>query len=813
MPALPWPGLSPPYTRRADQNDATVKETVSADDLDAGTAPAPDGLIAVFDDGEGMDIDRIHELWLVGRSSKRGSSVPTTKFGRLVVGKFGIGKIATYAVANRITYVAARDGVVRHVTCDFRDFKAVSKDGQINLEIHKVDNLPQLLATREMTLVLRRLGLSANSLCDGSQPNWTLCLLDDLKDNARKIRSKDMRWVLRTAIPLGDQFRVFLDNEEQTSSKVDQKVLLTYGPGDIALERLVEFNRENKTDLRHGPGGLIEPTLFPSGISGKIVVTKNPLFGGKSDLLGRSNGFFIKVRGRVINPEDALFHNMAKSHSTFARFRAELNMDDLHEDLLASREAVGSTRRRQIASAIAEMIFAKARNFYDRSTDDEANQGQAVEEKRTTIDQGMVERPLADVLLAHAGKPAGGGADGDWMYIEKVKAEKNEEIVEQLYNSRRPYSFPRVKTGPQRPIARFNPENAEFAVNDDHQLVLAFDSKYREMIDLIAAAEVMLEVYLAETGVPPHIIGDVLQRRDKLLRGMASERIHSAKLIAQMLREGASDYMSLELALVAAVRVLGFQVKHVGGPDEPDGLALFVDSDMSETRITLEAKASTTRPSLGHLDFASLRRHADARGAGGGVLLVAPSYPAEADEEGAASTNARQTNVSCWTAETLARLVEHAEEFRISARQVADIVATKATPAAVKAAVDVLLKEEHSPRPLYAAIMAALRSEVDGRIAPGDRRDVSGIRTLVNMGGMQSINREEVRKALVDLERESRGLMEVHGDSVLFLSDLEAITRRVSRLTGVAGTPHTRGTFKSDDNQPILPNFDEPKPK
>ncbi len=58
---------------------------------------------------------------------------------------------------------------------------------------------------------------------------------------------------------------------------------------------------------------------------------------------------------------------------------------------------------------------------------------------------------------------------------------------------------------------------------------MAFDSKYKELIDIIATAEVMLEVYLAETGVPPHAIGDILQRRDKLLRGMASERIFSPK--------------------------------------------------------------------------------------------------------------------------------------------------------------------------------------------------------------------------------------------------------------------------------------------
>jgi hypothetical protein len=767
--------------------------------------PAPDGLIAVFDDGEGMDIDKIHELWSVGRSSKGGRSEPTPRFGRLVVGKFGIGKIATYAVANRITYVASRAGVVRHVTCDFRRFRKAGRKEEVKLKIRKVEHLAELLARPDMASVLARLGLKAASLVDGSMPNWTLCLLDDLKDNAAKIRSRDMRWVLRTAMPLGDTFRVYLDGAQQTSSKVDQNILLEFDIKDLDQERINDVNLEFETKVKRTATGLIEPTLFPSGITGSVLVTENPLPGGKSDLLGRSNGFFIKVRDRVVNPEEPLFHNQAQSHSTFSRFRAELHFDDLHGDLLASREAVGSTRRRDVAAAIAKVVFTKARNFFDNYEREKARQGQTTEENRTTIDQGLVERPLADVLLASAGRPAGGGADGDWMYIDPVDAAANDEIVERLYNKRVPYRFPRVNTGRERPIARFNPNSAEFSINEDHQFVMAFDSKYRELIEVIATAEVMLEVYLAESGVPPHLIGDVLSRRDALLRSMASERIYSPPLIATMLRESAADYINLELALVAAVRVLGFQVKHIGGPDEPDGLALFVDSDMSETRIILESKASGTTPQLGHLDFATLRRHAKKRGAEGGVLLVAPRYPAEAREDGAASENAKQTNVSCWTVEVLAGLVEKADDFRVSAKQVAKIVRTCSTPASVKAAVEALLTEDNNPTPLYAAIMDALRSEVEGRIAAGDRRDVSGIRTLVNLRGQKAVTRDVVKRALVDLEREARGLLEVQGDTVLFLSDLETITRKVSRLTGQPGPPHTRGTFKKDDNQPMLP--------
>src|SRR5437667_9096418 len=50
--------------------------------------------IAVLDDGEGMDADGLKEHWLIGKSFKRELSVLPR--GRNQIGKFGIGKLATY---------------------------------------------------------------------------------------------------------------------------------------------------------------------------------------------------------------------------------------------------------------------------------------------------------------------------------------------------------------------------------------------------------------------------------------------------------------------------------------------------------------------------------------------------------------------------------------------------------------------------------------------------------------------------------------------------------------------------------------------
>ncbi|MBK7539248.1 MAG: ATP-binding protein [Myxococcales bacterium] len=50
--------------------------------------------IAVIDDGEGMNAKGLEQLWQIGASQKR--TLTSTPLNRTQIGKFGIGKLATY---------------------------------------------------------------------------------------------------------------------------------------------------------------------------------------------------------------------------------------------------------------------------------------------------------------------------------------------------------------------------------------------------------------------------------------------------------------------------------------------------------------------------------------------------------------------------------------------------------------------------------------------------------------------------------------------------------------------------------------------
>ena len=97
----------------ADANECKLFVPEKKDDLRA---------VLVYDDGIGMDAEGLSNLWLIARSNKRDENYQA-RMKRKQIGKFGIGKLSTYAIANSITYVSRTAGQILAVTANFRQFK------------------------------------------------------------------------------------------------------------------------------------------------------------------------------------------------------------------------------------------------------------------------------------------------------------------------------------------------------------------------------------------------------------------------------------------------------------------------------------------------------------------------------------------------------------------------------------------------------------------------------------------------------------------------------------------------------------------
>src|SRR5690606_22440541 len=100
-------------------------------------------------------------------------------------------------------------------------------------------------------------------------------------------------------------------------------------------------------------------------VRGVARIFEQRLTTGKSEQYGRSHGFFIRVRGRVINLEDELFGLDALNHAAWSRFSMEVDADGLREHLLSSREGVRESEAIHTLRRYLHQVFNICRQAYD----------------------------------------------------------------------------------------------------------------------------------------------------------------------------------------------------------------------------------------------------------------------------------------------------------------------------------------------------------------------------------------------------------------------------------------------------------------
>lgn len=772
-------------------------------------------LIAIFDNGQGMDFKGLEELWHVGESPKKNLSM-TSKYGRRIIGKFGIGKLATYAISNRITYISRTADKLHHVSCDFTEFKSAPEGGAadpVNLIVNEVSDFSQFKTNAEFSKICESLNIDEGDLTNGKCPTWTLCVLENLKPKAQELKVGRLKWVLKTAMPLKANFSLFVNRDRVERTKEAFNPIVEFAVAELDEKRLVELNKNLTSDEKwRVESGAIVSNTFPQGLTGEVLVTSRSLVAGKSAEVDRSHGFFVFVNDRLVNQTDELFGLHALSHSTFNNFRADVKVNDLNSEVTAPREGIEQGRKLKLVKDILLDLFNDARSRKNAAErESEAKEKRKREHERSYVSPRLVEQPIADTLAVYGNSETGTDADDSWFFMSPKEHVDLPNVVESLYeNGTGNYKYSYRRLGKTERLVKLDPSDSNFTLNEDHEVVQAYsdDPKSRKLLEDLVAAEVLLEVYLREAGVDPFVIGEVLERRDTLMRSLAIDQIYSLESIAELLRNSRDDEYELEIALVAATRALGFNAKHISKAGEPDGFARFNDYKTGDIKITLEAKSSGKTPSLSAIDFSGLIEHVTNNEAQG-CLLLSPEYPGEKiqqkdtegnDKNSSVENRATEGKISCWTIEDMARVVSATESRQITAVQILDIVLNKFTPKDVSKAVDELLNGS-SKRELYQGILDVLKTlDKRGRLQ-NDPRTVETISGIIatNYDHLDVTN-SEVRAALVELSNSSRGLLRLaDSNTLIFTGDLEEFERRVSTLTGALGQPRKIGNFRAED--------------
>jgi hypothetical protein len=652
---------------------ATAVYIGMAEDLDA-----PDAAVWVLDNGESMDEAGIGLLWKVAYSTK-----PSRVVKRPQIGKFGIGKLSTYLLAHQLTYVCkASDGVIRAVTLDYRD---IGKKGEglhideLPLEVRAIteDELEDLLAdvqgADDILSILRRgvphekaddadefgPGDGETQTADPPTGTWTLVVLTDLKDAGRAMETGRIRRMLRTALPLGGAISINYCREVLPSTKLDVPIMTewTLGPGlgvEVVERTHVDGDSKFLAVTEHA---VPYPHLTVEGIEGRITGTARlfteSISGGKSSAVAASNGFFVNIVGRVVNPSDPYFGLSNLNHSAWAKLRVAIRADGLNAAISVDRESVLDEEPVAIFRALLRAIFNKARVAHDAAENASwPDVGAVLTEAWGTVPLNPLRRVLDDRLANGGAEPPPFIAQDEATAeaIEQWEPGSSAELVQDI-------TF--VDGGPDVPLVQYDVVDRKVVVNRDHPFAREHGGTHEEQVLLRDGAfvDLLTQAYMLELGMADDTLSQIGNYRDQLLRLVARIRRRSAAQLAEMLDAVTSDWKALERAVTESLEYLGFVVEYISGSGEPEGVA---EAPLTpgtrrarrQYKFTYDAKSSKTgRVANGDVRVSGLLRHKKNHEADH-VLIVGPDF-----ERGALAQECETHKMTPMRAGDLARLL------------------------------------------------------------------------------------------------------------------------------------------------------------
>ncbi len=698
--------------------------------------------IAVIDDGEGMDAAGLKIHWLIGKSLKR--DLATLPLGRQQIGKFGIGKLATYVLANRLTHISKKGDKYYSTSMNFkfvddRGDEEVEPKAPIRISLHELTESQAKEALKEWTetTAFSKSGIKLFGL--GAVKAWTFAILSDLKEKVHEIRRGTLEWVLRTALPLRDDFSIHLDGIKLEPSKAGKGRLKKWIIGkDIDELPKPAPDEIEATEDEDQPKGSERRFALEHPAIGRITgyaEAYRDLLTGKSDELGRSHGFFVYVLGRLINVQDGHFGISPDElrHGTFGRIRIIVHMDGLDAYLQSDRERIREGPVLQDAQNILRAIFNKIRPTLE-TADAQEEAGAKLARKFAGSPASLTRRPIIEMVRA----ALSGKIKSRCIALPPATTpdERNKLIAALETRAETPENFVGgidfvYDATSNDGIAVYDAVTGRLRVNGLHPFVGAFFDEFTSKTDglpleIFAMAEVLLEAHLYQATLKQDQIDTIMTVRDQLLRHVAQESgRRTALTVANALRNARNDEHQLEIEVVESFRSLGFDATRVGGKGKPDGVAkahLSPDGNGKPRRyaITLEAKskkkdgAKLKTKTFGVSTIARQRDEAQCEHA----IVVAPAFDhtpsndsalakeIKADRESTAA-NGKPRTITAIHVDDLARLVQLRPVKRLGLEKIRDLLQACSLPEQCKLWIDKLEKEIVA-KPPYEKIINAI---------------------------------------------------------------------------------------------------------
>jgi hypothetical protein len=578
--------------------------------------------LVVLDNGQSMNLAGLRDLWMVAKSPKASGSPPRIANNRLQIGKFGVGKLAAYALGKRLTHVATKNGVTRVIAVAEEDLKGHSRSPKFS--VYKAKE------SRARTIV-EPLLQNLPKPWEQGWGNWTIAIVEEVFEENfdRALKIGILRRMIATALPVCKDFAVSIEGQRVPERVID--------PSDIQFtvpvikpefrERLsdeLKFFWAEKLDEKPEdvPSEyyeiLLENMPDPHNQAKKLRAIKVPHLGlveGQAIYAGRSlrtdkleergyadYGFQLYAHGKLINPEDELFGITPRSHAYWHKFQAKVEMPGLDDVLLVQRNAVSENSiKAQLAREVMRLLFNFTRNLAEAQEESEEFQPRVFGAKIRTVSPLLAPFALDGLT---DGEPPRGGVEG----------------VDIDY----------VSLGEDGPAAVYDRKSATIQVNQDHPIIASLDElgaktqkQLRRVMGELVAGCKLGEGLLIANAVDAEVVIESTELLDASLRSAASYiRDPVAEHIQEIELASYEGDRRFEIAVANAFRSLGLAARRIGGSDNPDGIIDIPVTGDQNLQISFEAKGSKGVITHAELSQSTVARHQEESGCTSSIAIA-----------------------------------------------------------------------------------------------------------------------------------------------------------------------------------------------
>ena len=719
--------------------------------------------VIVWDNGESMDVEGLQQLWWIAKSPKLNGDRLEEREGRTrkIIGKFGIGKLASYSVGAVISHVCRHQGEFYLVSVDYGQIEGTEGTAPVSSE--NPIRAPVVRLRQEQAVGLVK-GLfdtsppSINPMLNGS--SWTFAVIEALKVD--DLSSGRLMWVLGNGMPLRPDFTIKV-NEDEVESKLHKQATThwTFGSKEVVeairnrwgdavtregVSPIVEFSKRAGLD----PNASAEEIPFVRFahlglVWGHVRLFDETLLRYRAADHGRSHGFFLVVRGRLLNPDDEQLFLPDPSFQTFYRSQFILHADDLDDSLLADRQ-----RLRKDELVVQELeLLQRALAGIARTTveaqDDERETSQSTRSILPVSSRAYFRDPLNALLLRAP--------------VEDV-SDFNPVTV----------GVERKHLGETGRISEMALKEGEFHVNTGHPYysVLAKRAgqskaarEFLRTFDLFAISERLLEGHLLDIGFPEDDVAEVVEWREGLFRHLANSYDKVPEIIAEMHRTSHVGGQIFEKALQGVLGEMGFSARHDGRTGKKDILVVAPVGPESYEFI-VEAKGSISDIGNEAAKVGAAANHREQVNAGHAVIVARKfaGFGTERDDVGAAVYQECRAagDVSIMEVEALEEVYLAITKFSYPLPLLRDVFTTLETPA------EKLVRIRGLTKPAEGFDYSALLELIWQRQGGTAREDVVPYRAIFQEGRWRQDGMDfpEFQRRLIALDTLAAGRISMH---------------------------------------------------